>query len=114
MIVGIGTDIIEISRIEKLMQDISFLNRCFTKQELDYINGHTQSAAAIYAAKEAYSKALGTGISGFKLKDIEIIHDEKGKPDILAYNAAKRESEKVFLTLSHCNEYAIAYVVIEK
>lgn len=114
MITGIGTDIIEISRIEKLMQDISFMNRCFTKQELDYINGHTQSAAAIYAAKEAYSKALGTGISGFNLKDVEVFHDENGKPDIKAYNGAKKENVNVFLTLSHCREYAVAYVVIEK
>lgn len=114
MILGIGTDIIEISRIERLMKESGFLSRCFTDAEREYIGSSTQSSAAMYAAKEAYSKALGTGIRGFSLTDIEILHDSLNKPYIKAYNAALRENCNILLSLSHCREYAVAYVVIEK
>ena len=112
MISGIGSDIIEISRIERLMQKPGFKKRCFTAQEIGYINGRAESAAAVYAAKEAYSKALGTGIRGFSLTDIEIFHDALKKPYIKAYNKAACEGS-VLLTLSHCREYACAFVIIE-
>ncbi len=114
MILGIGTDIIEISRIKKLMNETDFLNRFFTSAEIEYISDKPQSAAAAYAAKEAYSKALGTGIRGFSLKDIELLHDSLGKPYIKAYKLAFLENSNTFVSLSHCGEYAIAYVVIEK
>ena len=113
MIWGVGTDIIEISRIKKLMENPGFCHRCFTVQEINYIDGHAESAAAIYSAKEAYSKALGTGIRGFSLKDIEIFHEPTGKPYIKAYNKAVCEGN-IFLTISHCREYACAFVIIEK
>lgn len=113
MIFGIGTDIIEISRIRQLMQQEKFCKRCYTDSELEYINGKAESAAAIFAAKEAYSKALGTGVRGFSLKDIEVFHTSLGKPYIKAYNGASSKNN-IFLSLSHCKEYASAYVVIEK
>ena len=114
MITGIGTDIIEISRIEKLLTNTAFIKRCFSEQEIEYIGKRAESAAAIFAAKEAYSKALGTGFRNFSLLDIEIFHDELKKPYIKAYNNAKIQDSNIFLTLSHCREYAVAYVVIEK
>ena len=114
MILGIGTDIVEISRIEKLMKNTNFLNRFFTSAEIEYICDKPQSAAAAYAAKEAYAKALGTGVRGFSLKDIEVLHDSVGKPYINAQNSACRENSNTFVSLSHCDEYAIAYVVIEE
>ena len=114
MIFGIGTDITEISRIKRLAEDTKFLKRYFTEQEISYIGDKYHSAAAMYAAKEAYSKALGTGVRGFCLKDIEIFHDELGKPYIKAYNNAYIDNCDIFLSLSHCNEYAVAYVIIEK
>lgn len=114
MIFGIGCDIIEISRIERLMQNEKFLTRCYTAAELEYICNKSNSAAAIYAAKEAYSKALGTGIRKFSLKDIEIFHTSDGKPYIKAYNNAFLKNTNTFLSLSHCREYASAYVIIEQ
>lgn len=113
MIFGIGTDIIEISRIKKMMEDTSFLNRFFTANEIEYIKNKPQSAAVCFAAKEAYSKALGTGFRGFSLQDVEILHDELNKPYIKAYNAAYLKNANLHLSLSHCREYAVAYVIIE-
>lgn len=115
MILGIGTDIIEISRIKRLLKSSKFKSRCFTEQEINYIADRSESAAAIYSAKEAYSKALGTGIRGFSLKDIEVFHDSFGRPYIKAYNKAKcEENQRILLTLSHSREYAVAYVIIER
>lgn len=114
MILGIGTDITEISRIKHLCSNTKFLEKHFTSQEIDYIKDKYNSAAAIFAAKEAYSKALGTGFRMISLKDIEIFHDNLGKPYIKAYNNAYIDNTEIFLSLSHCDEYAVAYVVIEK
>lgn len=119
MIDGIGTDIVEISRVAKLIENTGFLQKHFTTAENEYFlskNKNPQSVAASFAAKEAFSKALGTGIRGFSLKDIEVLHNEMGKPYIVVYNGAKEllGEGKVFLSLSHCNEYATAMVVIEK
>ena len=113
MILGIGTDIIEISRIERLMKESGFLSRCFTDAEREYIGSSAQSSAAMYAAKEAYSKALGTGIRGFSLTDIEILRDERGKPYLLAYRGAACAG-RVHVSLSHSREYAQAFVVVEE
>jgi len=96
------------------MENSGFSERCFTLAEIEYIKNKPQSAAACYAAKEAYSKALGTGVRGFNLKDIEVLHDELGKPYIKAYNSAFVNDSNIFLSLSHCNEYAVAYVIIER
>ena len=83
MIFGIGCDIIEISRIEKSMKNPRFLSENFTYRENDYFKNkkyNPQSVAAAFAAKEAFSKALGTGISGFSLCDVEVLHDGLSKP----------------------------------
>ena len=118
MIRGVGTDIIEISRIEKSMNNPRFLEKNFTVSENEYFKSKklsSQSVAACFAAKEAFSKALGTGISGFSLKDIEILHKENGAPYIKLYNSAKElcGSGKTHLSLSHSQQYATAIVVIE-
>ena len=114
MITGIGCDIVEISRIKKAMENPSFVKKCFTEQEQKFLSKRRpESAAAIFAAKEAYSKALGTGFTGFFMQDIEVFHDEAGKPYIKAYNAAFSDAN-IMLTLSHCREYATAFVVMEK
>lgn len=114
MITGIGCDIIEISRIKKAMENPAFAEKCFTEREREYIKTRrTESAAAIFAAKEAYSKALGTGFDGFYFHDIEVFHDTLGKPYVKGYNKAATDAE-VSLTISHCREYAAAFVVMEK
>lgn len=115
MIVGIGCDIIEISRIEKAMKNPLFAKKCFTDAELDYISEkNIESAAGFFAAKEACSKAFGTGLCGISLKDIEVNHTSEGKPYIKTYNTAIASDCNIHLTLSHCREYAAAFVILEK
>lgn len=121
MIIGIGTDIIEIERIKKAIQTRPKLGeRLFTQQEMEYCStkGNTfASMAARFAAKEAVAKALGSGIEGFKWLDIEVINDAKGKPEIKLHNQAWEKGSqlgvnKIEISLSHCKEYAVAMVVL--
>ena len=84
MIIGIGTDIIEIERIYNAVKENEmFLKKVFTDRELDQYNMNKlriESVAGNFAAKEAISKAIGTGFRGFKLSDIEVLRDSLGKP----------------------------------
>ena len=121
---NIGIDMATVSRIEKSCQKESFRNHVFTQAELDLFFNREKpkysSLAANFAAKEAFSKALGTGLSGFSLKDIYIVNDDKGKPTLIAENkAAEIVKEKfgecsIHVSLSHEKEYAIAFVIIER
>lgn len=118
MIIGIGTDIVEIPRISKLTENSRFLERYFTKAENEYFltkHKNPQTVAASFAAKEAFSKALGTGIRGFSLNDIEVLRDDLGKPYINVYNNAKKMvlDATIHVSLSHSAKYATAFVVIE-
>lgn len=123
MIKGTGVDIIEISRIEKSLTNEKFIERIFTKKEQEYCNSRKQMAvssyAARFAAKEAVVKALGTGISGGGLwTDIEILPDDDGAPHVklygyFAYISTKRKIYNIFISLSHCKEYAVAQAILE-
>lgn len=119
-----GVDIVETDRLEKsfsLKGDI-FRNKVFTEKEIEYCEakkaGKYQSYAARFAAKEAVSKALGTGISGgIGLKDIEVSKDANGRPGVLLSGKAKAVFEEmqgtdISLSLSHCKSYAVAYCII--
>lgn len=120
-----GVDIVEIDRIRHSIEKLgeSFLNRVFTESEIEYCEGKKvvkyMSFAARFAAKEAVSKALGTGISGgVGLKDIEVLNDERGKPFILLHEGAKLkykeiQGKDVALSLSHCENYAVASAFIQ-
>lgn len=120
MIFGIGCDIIEIDRIAN--QDKRFLDKHFTENERELFikkNNSPQTIAANFAAKEAFSKALGTGVRGFSLNEVEVLRDELGKPYINAYGKAKEilknlEIENIFVSLSHSKELAEAFVVMER
>jgi len=89
-IYGIGTDIIEISRIrDAINRTSSFKRKVYTEKEIEYIEKKKEpyaSYAGRFAAKEAVSKALGTGERGFSLSDVEILNDELGKPNVVLYN----------------------------
>lgn len=121
MIKGIGTDIIEIKRLNKLIDNIKFMSTYYTVNENKYLfeqSNRAESAAAMFAAKESVSKAIGTGFVGFSPKDIEITHNKKGKPEIILLGKAdiiaKRLGiNKIHVSLSHCREYATAYVLAE-
>lgn len=119
MIVGTGIDIIEIDRIKKAVRKESFLNKIFTKKEIKLFNKNKfNSIAGNFAAKEAVSKALGTGFRKFNPIDIEVLRDSYGKPYVILYNNAifikdSINANKIHLTISHCNNYAIAYAIAE-
>ncbi len=120
MITGIGNDIIEVSRIKKAIEKSeNFKKRVFTENEINYIERKRDkypSYAGRFAAKEAFSKAIGTGVRGFNLTDIEIINDESGRPIFFLKGQLheKYGSSKFHLSISHTREYAVATVVVEK
>lgn len=124
MIVGIGTDIVEMDRIKKILEinKDGFLNKIFTDEELKFLeerNMRTEFVAGRYAAKEAVSKALGTGIRGFSFKDIQVFNDDLGKPYVVLTGGAdeirmRLESGKIHLSISHGRDNAIAYAILEE
>jgi holo-[acyl-carrier protein] synthase len=122
MIIGIGIDIVHTSRMRDWQSKVSLLDRFFHPNELAAARargaGLTQSLAARFAAKEAFGKALGTGFAGLKLRDIEVVNDEFGKPSMVLHTTAKAMFERVggaslFVSLTHESDNAIAVVVIE-
>ena len=121
MIIGIGTDIIEINRIEKVMNRTgNFIEKSFTHNEIQYFKSKGLKGNVIagnFAAKEAISKAIGTGFRGFGLKDIEVLRDELGKPVVnlseKIYNLLEIKEFNVHISISHSKENAIAYAVME-
>ena len=123
MIIGIGMDLCEISRMEKLLSDGRFLARFFSAEEQAYIQSKgksaAQSMAGIYAAKEALTKALGTGITSGELADICVLHDEHGAPyyDLrgsYAEKAKERRINTIFLSITHEAGMAAAMCVAER
>jgi len=122
MIAGIGIDIVRINRIERWLDDARLLERYFDSEELSLAssrkNTASQTIAARFAGKEAFGKALGTGLSGIILKDIVIVNDDKGKPEIKLKGTAleafkKSGAQKVHISLSHESENAVAMIILE-
>ena len=123
MIGGIGTDITEVKRFEKWVKSPEMLQRFFNEKEMSSAKSDSakcQHYAARFAAKEAFSKALGTGITGFNLKDVYITNNSEGAPLLNIEGAALSLMKErlgncnAFVSLSHEKEYAIAYVILEK
>jgi holo-[acyl-carrier protein] synthase len=123
MIYGIGTDIIEVPRIEKVMEkDLGFRDKIFSPGEIAYCETKRhkyENYAARFSAKEAFMKAIGTGWRfGIRFADIEVYHDEFGKPFIKLYGKAeelvKNEGiSKIHVSLSHVKDVATAIVIVE-
>jgi holo-[acyl-carrier protein] synthase len=119
MILGIGNDIIEIRRIRAILERYGdrFLNRIFTPNEQNYCLNHKESFrhfAGRFAAKEALSKAMGTGLSsGLTWTDLEILNDVKGKPIVIPSSNLGEllDNTQLFISISHCQEYATAFAV---
>jgi holo-[acyl-carrier protein] synthase len=120
--IGIGIDLCQVERFDRLSEDEAFLNKVFTSDEIAFCKRRKASSecfAARFAAKEAFVKALGTGFSkeaGFQ--DIEVRRDERGNPHLeLRGNAAVTLDQlgvkNVHLSLSHEKTMAVAVVVIE-
>ncbi len=122
-ILGTGVDIVETARIQDSVEKFGdrFLNRCFWPDEVAYCKSMKFPAlhlAARFAAKEAISKAFGTGI-GKQLgwKDMEVRKRDSGEPYLVLHGrgeelAQARGVTEVFISLSHCKEYAAAQAVI--
>lgn len=123
MIYGIGTDIVEVSRMEQLFQKSdTFLKRFFTEKEQELIlsrNKSFEAAAMNFSGKEAVSKAFRTGITGeVRLEEIEILREESGAPYVVLYGATLEYAKKlgvdtIHISLSDTKEYAIAYAIAE-
>lgn len=122
MIIGIGTDIAEVHRIKEAIEKYGerFLKRIYTETEINYCEqfkeGKYQHYAARFAAKEAFSKAIGTGItSGFKFSEISVVNEESGKPLVLLTGrlAAIWGRYLIHISLSHTDKNAVTFVVIE-
>lgn len=124
MILGIGTDIIEIDRIEKAVQrNENFITRNFSKREFSYFESRkfkVESIAGAFSAKEAVSKSIGTGFRGFSLIDIEILRDELGKPYVEISEKLEAVLENLgiknynfHLSIAHNKGNAVAYVILE-
>ena len=120
---GIGCDLADVERIEKAIARNGFKERVFTPEEIAYCTGphgdKAQSYAARFAAKEAFLKAIGTGLRGSgQLTDISVTNDDLGKPElcVTGYYASfieKMGVQKIHLSLSHTATTAMAVVVLE-
>ena len=123
-IFGIGTDIVSVDRIKNSLKNRNFINRIFNKKEIlkcKKTNKITNCFAKRFAAKEAFSKALGTGISnGINFNEIVILNNKSGKPYIsiigqtkkILKKKFKRKKSKISLSLSDEKKYAVAFVTI--
>ena len=124
--VGIGVDIVENNRIKSLIRNKIFINRTFSKKEINtskkYLN-KTNFFSKRFAAKESFAKALGTGFrNNLDFKDIEIINDKLGKPyyliNLKIQKMIKKEKKtnkfKLFLSISDERDYSIAFTIIQK
>ncbi len=123
-IYGIGTDIVNVDRVKKVLKNKNYLDRLFNKLEISKCRKLSSSEncyAKRFAAKEAFSKALGTGISkGIKFNEIVVLNKKNGKPFIKLIGDTKKIVEKkfktqksnFFLSISDEKEYAVAFVTI--
>jgi holo-[acyl-carrier protein] synthase len=125
MISGIGTDIVAIDRFQRFLNEnnTALLKRLFTEHERSFCSARKECAAsyaARFAAKEAFLKALGTGLrDGLSWHDIEVVNDRLGKPELILSGKAielflEQGLSTVFLSLSHDSGTAVAMVVLEK
>ena len=121
MVVKCGVDIIEISRIRDSIENLGdkFLNKIYTKKEIDYCeskgNSKFEHYAARFAVKEAAFKAVSEEVKDkFKIswKDIETINDENGRPKTEILFVKDNKIENIDVSISHCKEYAIANVTV--
>lgn len=118
MIKGIGTDILEISRFKKLHSNWGkkLINRIFNPEEVSPYSSQKrliQNLAGKFAAKEAISKAFGSGIGkSISFKDISIVKNKKGKP--IASVKKQKLGNKIHLSITHSDQYAVAFAVIEE
>jgi holo-[acyl-carrier protein] synthase len=115
---AVGLDILEIQRVQQALDRWGerFLNRVFTSTEIAIYRHRVPELAVRFAGKEAVMKALGTGNRGIAWREIEILSNRRGQPQVVLHGRAKERAERLGLTefaisLSHSNEFAIASVL---
>lgn len=118
MIIGIGTDLIEIERVRKACGKEAFRRKVYTPKELELASRDTVKLAGNFAVKEAVTKMFGTGFYGIAPLDIEVLRDELGKPYVNLYNGASELADKlavkrIHVTITNTREYASAFVIGE-
>lgn len=115
-----GIDIIEINRIKEVVEDTNgkFLERVYTKKEIEYCESKNkvkyQHYAARFAAKEAFFKAISESFPKYDItwKDIEVINTPEGRPKISLVEKQIPNMQSIDISISHCKEYAVANVTI--
>lgn len=122
MIIGVGTDIAEVPRIAKSIENISFKKKVFSEREIIYCESKANKAesfAARFAAKEAFFKALGSGWrGGVAFNEVEIENDDLGKPSLIISGTTAeiikdRNIKNIHVSLSHVKDLALATVILE-
>ena len=118
MILGVGTDLVEIDRMRKACEKEYFVSRTFTEAESRQAGGSASKLAGSFAVKEAVAKVFGTGFRTFMPGDIEVLRDELGKPYVMLYGKAEETAKrlgikKLFVSISNTAVYASAYAVGE-
>lgn len=121
MVIGIGIDLCLIERIQEQMDNARFMARIFTEQERVFFASRpavaASSAAANFAAKEAFLKAIGSGLGGAAMTDIEVLRKESGQPYYVLHGGLadwmNEHKATAHLSLSHENGMAAAFCVLE-
>ena len=122
MIFGLGIDFVNVNRMRHWTKTDGIIQRFFHPSEVEaaFSRGSSSilSFAARFAAKEAFGKALGTGLKGLRLTDIEVKNNHNGKPEIILHETALEAfmdlaGSTLHLSLSHENDAAVAVVIIE-
>ena len=120
MIYGIGTDIIEIDRIHRALdRNLKLLDKLFSDKELEILKSKKykpESVAGNFCAKEAVMKALGTGLRGFQLKDVQILRDELNKPFVVPQGkflelCKEKNVAEIMVSISYSKNYATANAI---
>lgn len=124
MIIGVGLDIAQVQRVEQAWQrhGARFIERCFTQAEAEEALARPRPGQALalrFAAKEAFSKATGLGMRGLAWREIEVVHDKRGKPSLKLHGRARCWMDdngvaRCHLSLSDDGGIAAAVVVLEK
>ncbi|NLG25216.1 MAG: holo-ACP synthase [Clostridiales bacterium] len=118
MILGVGLDLCDVGRIGRALNNPRFLQRIYTERERSQIErGGAQTAAGLFAAKEAVAKALGTGFSGFMPWDVEVARDDLGRPCAALSRGALARMEalggrSVLVSITHSGGFAAAVAIL--
>jgi holo-[acyl-carrier protein] synthase len=117
-VLNVGIDAVEISRIRRVYEKFGerFLSRVYTEREVARYRGRINELAARFAAKEAVSKALGTGLHGISWREVEVLPNPRGKPLVYLYGRARQRASdlgfsELAISLTHTQELAMAFVV---